>query len=247
MASPQKEDGYTPIANEILDALCQTDIVIAYYEMKCLHFILRKTYGWQKKEDRISLSQFVEGTNIKRPHVCRALKRLLAGNFITQSGNHKSVTYSFQKNYKEWKSLPNRVIVTQRGNAVVPNGVIQVVPNGGHTKETIQKKLLQKKEVFNRPTPEECKLYFTELGQPLIEADIFFDHFNSNGWKVGGKAPMKDWKAAIRNWCRRNKPKTTSLTKPQQATMNSLETLNANRNIKQSIRPISGLIPRDNF
>ena len=35
------------------------------------------------------------------------------------------------------------------------------------------------------------------------EADAFVDHFTSNGWKVSGKTPMADWKAAARNWARR--------------------------------------------
>ena len=43
--------------------------------------------------------------------------------------------------------------------------------------------------------------YFKELGDPK-EAEKFFDHFEANGWKVGGKTPMKDWKAAARNWMR---------------------------------------------
>ena len=34
-------------------------------------------------------------------------------------------------------------------------------------------------------------------------AECFCDHFASNGWRVGGKAPMRDWRAAYRNWCRR--------------------------------------------
>lgn len=36
------------------------------------------------------------------------------------------------------------------------------------------------------------------------EADSFFDHFASNGWKVSGRTPMRDWQAAFRNWHRRN-------------------------------------------
>lgn len=31
-------------------------------------------------------------------------------------------------------------------------------------------------------------------------AEKFFNYFESNGWKVGGKAPMKDWQAAAKNW-----------------------------------------------
>lgn len=40
---------------------------------------------------------------------------------------------------------------------------------------------------------------------PSQVASAFYDYFESNGWKVGGKAPMKDWKAAARNWCRNEK------------------------------------------
>lgn len=36
------------------------------------------------------------------------------------------------------------------------------------------------------------------------EANKFWNHFQSNGWKVGGKAPMKDWQAAARNWISRS-------------------------------------------
>lgn len=38
---------------------------------------------------------------------------------------------------------------------------------------------------------------FNEEDQP----EAFFDHFESNGWKVG-KNPMKNWQAAIRTWIR---------------------------------------------
>ena len=55
---------------------------------------------------------------------------------------------------------------------------------------------------FKRPDPEEAKAYFAEKGSTDTEAENFMDHFDSNGWKVGGKAPMKDWKAAARKWIR---------------------------------------------
>lgn len=39
----------------------------------------------------------------------------------------------------------------------------------------------------------------------VLESNKFFDHFSSNGWRVGGKAIMKDWRAAVRNWLRNRK------------------------------------------
>lgn len=35
------------------------------------------------------------------------------------------------------------------------------------------------------------------------ESEKFIDYYTANGWKVG-KNPMKDWKAAIRNWMKNN-------------------------------------------
>lgn len=36
-------------------------------------------------------------------------------------------------------------------------------------------------------------------GSAIPESEKFIDHYISNGWKVG-RNPMKDWKAAVRNW-----------------------------------------------
>ncbi|GAB3589568.1 hypothetical protein [Hymenobacter daeguensis] len=35
------------------------------------------------------------------------------------------------------------------------------------------------------------------------EASAFFDHYESNGWRVAGKTLMADWQAAFRSWMRR--------------------------------------------
>lgn len=51
-----------------------------------------------------------------------------------------------------------------------------------------------------QPTIEKIREYFLEQNSSEVEAQKFFNHFQSNGWKVGGKAPMKDWQAAAGNW-----------------------------------------------
>jgi hypothetical protein len=49
-------------------------------------------------------------------------------------------------------------------------------------------------------TLEKVQAYFAEINGPVSEAERFFNYFESNGWQVGGKTPMKDWRAAARNW-----------------------------------------------
>jgi hypothetical protein len=53
---------------------------------------------------------------------------------------------------------------------------------------------------FTRPLLEEVKNYFAENNWQAIEADKFYNHYESNGWLVGGKTPMKNWKASTKNW-----------------------------------------------
>ena len=85
MSNPQYEEGYTKLANEILEALCH--LRINGEARQVLDAILRKTYGWNKKEDAISLSQFVLLTGLKKVTVCKAIYRLISMNLITQKGN----------------------------------------------------------------------------------------------------------------------------------------------------------------
>ena len=55
---------------------------------------------------------------------------------------------------------------------------------------------------FTKPTLEQVKQYCIERNNN-VDCDRFVNYYESNGWKVG-KSPMKDWKAAVRNWERSN-------------------------------------------
>jgi hypothetical protein len=57
-----------------------------------------------------------------------------------------------------------------------------------------------KKEIFIPPSFDAVVLFFKEKNKTDLEAQKFFNHFESNGWLVGGKAKMKNWHAAARNW-----------------------------------------------
>jgi hypothetical protein len=50
------------------------------------------------------------------------------------------------------------------------------------------------------PSLSEVQKFFDAQEYPSIEAEKFFNYFESNGWLVGGKTQMKDWQAAARNW-----------------------------------------------
>lgn len=52
---------------------------------------------------------------------------------------------------------------------------------------------------FKKPTLKEVTDYCNERNNS-VNPQRFIDHYESNGWKVGGKSSMKDWKASIRTW-----------------------------------------------
>ncbi len=56
---------------------------------------------------------------------------------------------------------------------------------------------------FTPPTAEEVAEYAQEAGISL-DAGAFCDFYGSKGWKVGS-SPMRDWRAAARNWARRDR------------------------------------------
>ena len=70
-------------------------------------------------------------------------------------------------------------------------------------KETLSIESVKKSAArFTPPTVETVDAYCRERGNG-VDAERFCSFYQSNGWKVG-KNPMKDWKAAVRTWEKRD-------------------------------------------
>jgi phage replication O-like protein O len=97
VASPQLEDGYTMIANDLMDAISRTSF--SSYEFRVLLSVLRYTYGYHQKQNLISLPFIVKQTTILKPNASRALRQLAARNIIIRTGK----LVSLQKDYDQWR------------------------------------------------------------------------------------------------------------------------------------------------
>lgn len=69
--------------------------------------------------------------------------------------------------------------------------------NDNELKESIEKRH------FVPPTTQDVADYCKEKGITTVDAERFVDFYSSKGWMVG-KNKMKDWKAAVRNWGRKD-------------------------------------------
>jgi len=175
VANPQVENGYTKIANEVLEALAR--IRIPGEARQVLDVILRKTYGFQKKEDVIALSQFCLATGINKPNVFRAIKQLQVMNLIIKNDNANLQTYRINKDYSQWKPLSKKITLSKK--------IINVIEKDNEslskkitTKDNIQKK----KEIYS---PNSIEIRTSELLLSLIrQRNPNFKQPNIQSWAV---------------------------------------------------------------
>jgi phage replication O-like protein O len=100
MANPQLDDGYTRIANELMEALARTALTV--YEYKTLLFILRNIYGWNgRKEWKIKKWNEFEQIGIPSTCIKRTLLMLSERQIIKIEGK----TISFLKDYDLWQNI----------------------------------------------------------------------------------------------------------------------------------------------
>lgn len=80
-----------------------------------------------------------------------------------------------------------------------------------------------KRKRFEKPTLSEIKAYCIERGNK-VDAQHFFDYYESNGWRVG-KNSMKNWQAAVRTWERREYRKPNSKKNSKEDAINVVNNL----------------------
>jgi phage replication O-like protein O len=100
VATPQLEDGHVRIANELLEAIL--GFGFSQRELLVLLTIIRKTYGFNKKEDDMSASQIGEMCGLARPHVTAVLNQLAQRNVISKRQGKFGSIVGIQKNHKKW-------------------------------------------------------------------------------------------------------------------------------------------------
>jgi len=128
----EAKPNFTQVPNFIFDLMGQ----LSSSELVVLLFICRKTYGWHKVKDNISLSQMIEGTGLSKPTVVYSLKSLLIKGILAKETNKKSgnlyvvLEPEIGSDGKEFY------------HGMVKNSTNQMVKNS-----TIQKKHLNKKEI----------------------------------------------------------------------------------------------------
>lgn len=116
MAEEKKEDyreSYTRLFNPILEAICTGNF--NGRELKIIFFVIRCTYGWNRKSYPMSRAFIAEGTGISERHVWEVMKGLIKRNVIINYGIDKKTRanlYGLNKKFSQW----DKAICPQNGD-----------------------------------------------------------------------------------------------------------------------------------
>jgi hypothetical protein len=189
----------------------KNDQVIEQVNEQVTKQALNKHQTSSKHVPYINIINNTNSINLDKQEILKNEKNLISGNsnFNEVKELDLKVEKEKQKKLREKnkKKDENHSSVTSSGSLSRPIGI---------------EKPFSKQ---SKPTLEETQIYFLEKSFPEIEAQRFFNYFESNGWLVGGKTKMKDWKAAARNWMLNtkkfgNKTNASNLTESKTINLN---------------------------
>lgn len=177
-SGPQLEDGHVRIANELYDAIL--DKISSFRHLKVALAIIRKTYGYGKKEDDITISQLAEITGIHRNNVGAALRELEEMRIIkpVRAGRH-GLMIGLNKHHEEWATdevkprgpgrKPINLIAQETGNQNVAQEQSNKLPASINLIETGNQNVAhnnQSQKTTPKDNPNSCAVAVAPVAKP---------------------------------------------------------------------------------
>jgi phage replication O-like protein O len=139
------DDGYTRFANELLEAIASADLTAR--QLKVMLAYVRKTFGFNKKSDRIADEQIAQVTGLSRQNVNKAKKELISMSCLFMDGNKIGVNKEVSAwRFKKCLQVSNFVSKPETNNVsnLETNCVSNLETHKRHTLKT-------KKDNNNKP------------------------------------------------------------------------------------------------
>lgn len=159
------------IPNSVVDELMAD---MSGVELKCYLFIVRKTKGWNKECDAISLTQFVKFTGAGKTAVVDALKNLVELGLLTKrTGVRNTSVYAINLFGKQTSSESELV---QKANSTSSESELVTSSESEHTKYNNINTTTKNKNNNTRTAKTNVKELLAEYGVTGQLADEFIDH-----------------------------------------------------------------------
>lgn len=172
MANVQLENGYTRIANEILEVLSKQPLNGTQWRI--LLVVFRFTYGFQRVEAELSESFISTATGIDRRNIRREINDLINKKLvivIREASFSKPRIIKFNKNYGEWVRAnlpPQGEKVPEGETATTPGGELAPTPEGELTPQERKHKENINKNALDSFFEDIWKLYLRRKGKGQV-------------------------------------------------------------------------------
>ena len=144
-----------------------------------------------------STDYFCRLYEVSRVSIQKWLKNLEDNNYIKRVNIYRPYSKQIEARVITLVNIPTKEKFTDNTNTKVYTNINLTDSN--------------KKAFFKKPKLDDVKDYCI-LRKNNIDAEAFMDFYESKDWKIG-KNKMKDWKAAVRTWERREKDKPQTMSK----------------------------------
>jgi phage replication O-like protein O len=129
MANPQLEQGYTRIANEIMDALAKYQLNGTQWRI--LIVVFRYTYGFARKDHDLSETFISNITGIHRKQIGRELSVLIKNKLLIvkkPASFTSSRILAFNKDYESWEGVSTKTLTGDKN--ATPNELVELTGSG---------------------------------------------------------------------------------------------------------------------
>jgi phage replication O-like protein O len=192
MASPQTENGFTSIANELMEAMPQYKFNGTQFRI--LFVVLRYTYGFKRKSHELSLTFLANKTGIHKQQIKRELDILIQNNVLVEASAptfNKTRSIQLNKNYKEWligrQSAKTLTVSKKDDHTVSENAYPTVSENAYQLKKVLKKVIEQMHRIKKMNLKSRCLKY----GKHTLE-------------KKGKTEQLKAYLKSLKNMASRN-------------------------------------------
>lgn len=138
--SPQVEDGYTRIAHELYEVVNNANSCpVTARQLRIIHAVIRRTYGFNKRMDRIADTQLAADTGTPRQKVNEAKHQLIAMRVLKLSADGREL--GVNKDYASWDfsarptKTPPKNRAQQKGDTVTKTVTQTVTKSGTHKRK----------------------------------------------------------------------------------------------------------------
>lgn len=113
---------------------------------------------------------------------------------------------------KRWNITNDNKVITNDNDVITNDNTVKQAITNITVSDSVSVSVSdkdKKKSAEKHPSVDEVRAYCQERHNN-VDPETFVDFYSSKGWKVGNQ-PMKDWKACVRTWEKRDGPVKTKV------------------------------------